>query len=61
MELSAVLTPATEGGYVAYNPETRRNSRRSRSNHIVIKVFGANTGQKAYKILEPILPKPCYP
>lgn len=22
MELSAVLTPATEGGYVAYNPET---------------------------------------
>ena len=23
MELSAVLTPAPEGGYVAYNPETR--------------------------------------
>jgi len=22
MELSAVLTPAPEGGYVAYNPET---------------------------------------
>lgn len=22
MELSAVLTPALEGGYVAYNPET---------------------------------------
>ena len=22
MELSAVLTPASEGGYVAYNPET---------------------------------------
>jgi predicted RNase H-like HicB family nuclease len=22
MELSAVLTPAIEGGYVAYNPET---------------------------------------
>lgn len=22
MELSAVLTPAQEGGYVAYNPET---------------------------------------
>jgi predicted RNase H-like HicB family nuclease len=22
MELSAVLTPATEGGFVAYNPET---------------------------------------
>lgn len=22
MELSAVLTPAAEGGYVAYNPET---------------------------------------
>jgi predicted RNase H-like HicB family nuclease len=22
MELSAVLTPATEGGYVAFNPET---------------------------------------
>ena len=22
MELTAVLTPATEGGYVAYNPET---------------------------------------
>ena len=22
MELSAVLTPASEGGYIAYNPET---------------------------------------
>ena len=22
MELSAVLTPAPEGGYIAYNPET---------------------------------------
>ncbi|MDZ4131870.1 MAG: type II toxin-antitoxin system HicB family antitoxin, partial [Dethiobacteria bacterium] len=22
MELSAVLTPAAEGGYIAYNPET---------------------------------------
>ncbi len=22
MELTAVLTPATEGGYIAYNPET---------------------------------------
>lgn len=22
MELSAVITPATEGGYVAFNPET---------------------------------------
>ncbi len=22
MELSAILTPASEGGYVAYNPET---------------------------------------
>lgn len=22
MELSAILTPATEGGYVAFNPET---------------------------------------
>ncbi len=23
MELSAILTPAAEGGYVAFNPETR--------------------------------------
>ncbi len=22
MELSAILTPATEGGYIAFNPET---------------------------------------
>ena len=26
MELSAVLTPATEGGYVAFNPETGTTS-----------------------------------
>ena len=26
MELSAVLTPATEGGYIAFNPETGTNS-----------------------------------
>jgi len=26
MELSAVLTPAPEGGYIAYNPETGRTT-----------------------------------
>ncbi|MGH8557415.1 MAG: type II toxin-antitoxin system HicB family antitoxin [Methylococcales bacterium] len=26
MELSAVLTPAPEGGYVAFNPETGTNT-----------------------------------
>jgi predicted RNase H-like HicB family nuclease len=26
MELSAVLTPASEGGYVAFNPETGTNT-----------------------------------
>ena len=32
MELSAVLTPVPEGGYVAFNPETARRAGRAKRN-----------------------------